>query len=220
MSNRLSEPDDFEALATIYGLVSDTISHLGPADLLRNSRCAGWTVGDVLYHLLLDARRALVTFASPAEAEPDVDEVTYWQAFEPDPADDTAHAKHVRLVTSAYPDGALGREWRDTAKAAVWAARVNAYDAVTTQGHVLRARDFIATLVFEATIHYLDMTVDLPGSPEPDLKLVRRVLDGLLGATTDWDDRTYALKGTGRLALTDADRAAIGDRAERFPLAS
>jgi hypothetical protein len=211
-----SEPDDFEALATIYGLVSDTISHLGPADLLRNSRCTGWTVGDVLYHLLLDARRALVTFASPAAGEPDVDEVTYWHAFQPGGGE--AHAKHVRIVASAYPDGALGREWRDTAKAAAWAARVNVYDAVTTQGHVLRARDFIATLVFEAAIHYLDMTVDLPGSPEPDLALVRRVLDGLLGTTTEWDDHTYALKATGRVPLTPEDRAALGALAERFPL--
>lgn len=63
-------------LDAIYGRTSDTVSVLGPADLARPSRCAGWTVGDVLYHQLLDARRALVTFASPANGEPDVDDVT------------------------------------------------------------------------------------------------------------------------------------------------
>jgi hypothetical protein len=52
------------------------------------------------------------------------------------------------------------------------------------------------------------------------LRLVRRVLDGLLGeqASVGWDDETYALKGTGRLALTDAERSALGLAANRFPL--
>ncbi len=48
------------------------------------------------------------------------------------------------------------------------------------------------------------------------LRVVRRVLDGLLGDTVpDWVDRTYALKATGREPLTDAERAVYG---ERFPL--
>lgn len=210
--------DEVVALDAIYRRISETVSVLGAADLQRPSRCAGWTVGDVLYHQLLDARRALVTFASPAEGEPDVDEVTYWRHSTPGGDGAAAHARHVRIVASAYSDGQLGREWRDTAAAVVRAARLCHHDRVTTQGHVLRARDFVSTLVFEATVHYLDMTVDLPDSPEPDLRPARRVLDGLLGGTVDWDDRTYVLKGTGRLPLTDADRAALGGKAGRFPL--
>jgi uncharacterized protein (TIGR03083 family) len=206
-----------DALVAIYGQVSDTISGLDGTDLLRGSRCAGWTVGDVLYHLLLDARRALVTFASPADGEPDVDDVTYWQEFHPGDAG-TSHTRHVRIVAAAYPDGALGHEWRDTAAAAVRAARTCPHDTVTTQGHVLRTRDFVATLVFEATVHYLDMTLELPDSPAPDMRVVRRVLDGLLGTTVGWDDVTYALKATGRVPLTDGDRDALGPLADRFPL--
>ncbi len=206
-----------DVLDAIYGRISDTVSVLGPAELYRPSRCAGWTVGDVLYHQLLDARRALVTFASPGSGEPDVDEVTYWRSFTPDADTDAADARHVRIVASAYPDGALGREWRDTAAAAVRAAEACPHQTVTTQGHVLRTPDFVATLVFEATIHYLDMTPD--GDPPAEaLTVVRRVLDGLLDGTVDWDDRTYALKGTGRVPLTDADRRALGGLAERFPL--
>ncbi len=50
--------------------------------------------------------------------------------------------------------------------------------------------------------------------------LVRRTLNGLLGATADagWDDTTYALKGTGRRALSADDRARLGGLADRFPL--
>jgi len=202
-----------------YGQISDIVSVLGPADLQRPSRCAGWTVGDVLYHQLLDARRALVTFASPADGEPDVDDVTYWQGFAPGKDGNAAHARHVRIVASAYSDGSLGREWRDTSAAAARAARACQYEKVTTQGHILRTRDFVATLIFEATIHYLDMTVDLPDAPNPvGLPMVRHVLDGLLGATVTWDDRVYALKGTGRLPLTAADRTELGALAGRFPL--
>lgn len=94
---------------------------------------------------------------------------------------------------------------------------------MTTQGHVLRTTDFVATLAVEAAVHYLDLTVELPAAPAPDpssLRLVRRVLDGLLGCPVpvDWDDRGYALKGTGRVPLTDEDRTALGALAERFPL--
>lgn len=205
--------DEVEILGAVYGDITEHVSELGSAELARPSRCAGWTVGDVLYHQLLDARRALVTFASPADGEPDVDEVTYWRAFTAGDDGSAAHAQHVRSVTAAYPAGALGREWRDTAAAAVRAARSCPYERVTTQGHVLRTKDFVSTLVFEATIHHLDMT-GLPTDPGA-LGVVRRVLDGLLGGTVDWDDRTYALKGTGRDPLTDAERAVYG---ERFPL--
>jgi hypothetical protein len=33
-----------------------------------------------------------------------------------------------------------------------------------------------------------------------------------------WDDQTYALKGTWRLAVTEQERAAIGELAGRLPL--
>jgi hypothetical protein len=50
--------------------------------------------------------------------------------------------------------------------------------------------------------------------------LVRETLDGLLGhsAPPDWDDARYALIGTGRAPLTDAERAALGADAARLPL--
>ena len=82
---------------------------------------------------------------------------------------------------------------------------------------------FAATLAVEAAVHYLDLTVDLPGAPAPDpgsLALVRRVLAGLLGAPLpeSWDNVTAALKGTGREPLTEEDRRALGSSAGRFPL--
>ena len=219
------------ALESVYQNVTVVADGLGDAGLMLPSRCAGWAVGDVLYHQLLDARRALRTFASPATDPPDADAVSYWRSYSPDSdehealgaAEATAHARHVRIVASAYPPGALAWEWRETAAAACRAAHACRHPAVTTQGHVLRTADFIATLVVEAAVHYLDMTAALPAAPPPDpasLALVRRVLDGLLGTPMpgDWDDATYALKGTGRLPVAAQERSVIGPLADRLPL--
>ncbi len=73
--------DVVERLAVSYGQIADVADGLTDATAMLSTRCAGWAVVDVLYHLLLDARRALVTFATPSVAEPDVDAVSYWRAY-------------------------------------------------------------------------------------------------------------------------------------------
>ena len=219
-----------DALEAAYGNVTAAVEGLSEAELMRPSGCAGWAVMDVLFHQLLDARRALRTFASPSQDPADVDDVSYWRAFSPLRGDSAAaaaaaaaHAKYVRVAASAYPAGALIWEWRETAAAACRAARACPHERVTTQGHVLRTPDFTATLAVEAAVHFLDLTVGRPAADAPDpaaLGLVRRVLDGLLGRNVPvgWDDRTYALKGTGRAALTGTERRRLGPLADRFPL--
>jgi Mycothiol maleylpyruvate isomerase N-terminal domain len=231
----LNRAATIDALAEAYGNVTVTALGLSEAELMLPSRCAGWAVGDVLFHELLDARRALRTFATPVTGLVDVDDVSYWKAFAPPRKDGglevageaaeaaAAHAKYVRVAASAYPAGALVRDWRETAGAACRAARACLHDLVATQGHVLRTADFVATLVVEAAIHLLDMTVELASAPAPSpasLGLVRRVLDGLAGHAVPiaWDDTTYALKGTGRAPLTDEERRALGPAADHFPL--
>ncbi|MEU0009104.1 hypothetical protein ABZ079_33830 [Streptomyces sp. NPDC006314] len=94
---------------------------------------------------------------------------------------------------------------------------------VATQGHVLTAGDLIATLAVEATVHHLDLTHRLPLAPAPSPEgpaAVRAALDGLFGrpAPPEWRDDHYARVGTGRTVLTDAERAALGAAADRFPL--
>jgi uncharacterized protein (TIGR03083 family) len=222
-----------DTLVAIYGNVTAAVRGLGDADLMRPSRCAGWTVGDVLYHELLDARRALRTFVSPSTETVEVTDISYWMPFSPRSgkpfalggAAAAAHARHVRIAASAYPPGALFWEWRETSNAACRAARSCPYPAVAAQGHALRTEDFIATLIVEAAVHLLDLSVELPAAPAPDpnaLALVHRVLDGLLGTNGSgpvfWDDKTYALKGTGRLRLTADERSALGRLADAFPL--
>ena len=101
------------------------------------------------------------------------------------------------------------------------------HGCVATQGHVLAVPDFLATLVTEAVIHHLDLTVQLTGMPAPDpvaVALTERTLDGLLGPATRrpaaWTSEEYLLKATGRLTLSEADRQSLGPAADRFPLLS
>lgn len=232
MSN-LDQAAAADALSVVYGQLTAVSSDLGEAELMLPSRCAGWAVADVLFHQMLDARRALRAFATPSEDPPDVDDVTYWRPFSPHHGGSgasgsdgaAAHARYVRIAAAAYPPGALAWEWGETAGAACRAARACPYESIGTQGHTLATADFIATLVAEAAVHYLDLTAGLPDAPAPDpvgLAFVRRVLDGLLGGRVPlgWDDRTYALKGTGRLPLADEEHSALAALADRFPLFS
>jgi Mycothiol maleylpyruvate isomerase N-terminal domain len=220
-----------DALAGAYGKISKVAGSLTEASAMLPSRCAGWAVLDVLYHQLLDARRALVTFASPSAGPPDTDYVSYWRPFSPASGQPAAlgssgaaqHARHVRIAASAYPPQTLAGEWQETSAAAIRAARTCPHKTLATQSHALATADFTATLAVEAAIHYLDMTVALAAAPEPDpasLALVRHVLDRLAGSPlpASWDDATCALKGTGRLTLSQADQSALGPAAGKLPL--
>jgi hypothetical protein len=83
--------------------------------------------------------------------------------------------------------------------------------------------DFLAIWAAEAAVHHLDLVVDLPDAPPPapaSLRVTRDTLDLLLGrqVPVPFDDEAYALKGTGRLPLTDEEAQALGPLSERFPL--
>ncbi len=185
--------------------------------------CAGWCVRDLVFHLLGDARRALVAFATPAGAEPDTDAVTYWGHWRPGtPAAGTA-LRMNRISASVY--SALGPVlglYEETARAVLYVAgHTDPGLAVRTQGYVLRAGELTRTLIVEAAVHHLDLSAALGTAPSGDaLRLVRAILDGLLGEPlpVPWDDATYARVGTGRAAVPAEQRAALGDLAGRFPL--
>jgi len=168
-------------------------------------------VRELLWHQTLDAIRALATFATVVDRPADTDAVDYWSDFHPDAGDGgAAHAAYVRAAAAAFdsPEGVAGF-WCDTGPAAARAAAAADPAAhVATQGHVLTLADFLSTLVVEATVHLLDLTVDLEGAPEPPgaaLAETRRVLEALQARRSreplpsDWDDTEAVLRATGRL---------------------
>ncbi|MGA4730620.1 maleylpyruvate isomerase N-terminal domain-containing protein [Micromonospora taraxaci] len=216
-----------EALAQAYAGISAVVDALDDTGLRRATRCHGWLVADLLLHVLGDAQRALVALASPVDGPADVDDVSYWRDFPGGDDEATGHAWWVRRSAAAFdrPTGIV-RLWRETAPAAVRAAAsTNPQGYVTTQGHVLRVPDFLATLTTEAVVHHLDLIVDLPDAPPPG-PLATRVavatMDGLLSDDTvrpvAWSDHDFLLKATGRVPLTDRDRLELGESAGWFPL--
>ncbi|RLP95434.1 maleylpyruvate isomerase N-terminal domain-containing protein [Micromonospora sp. CV4] len=216
-----------EALAQAYDGITAVIDGRDDADLQRPTRCRGWLVADLLFHVLGDAQRALVALASPADGPADVDDVSYWRGFPSGGGDDARHAWWVRRSAAAF-DRSTGivQLWGETAPAAVRAAAAaDLKGYVTTQGHVLRVGDFLATLTTEAVVHHLDLTPELPGAPPPGPLAVRvavSTMDGLMSddavRPTAWDDHEFLLKATGRLPLTDRDRLELGESAGWFPL--
>jgi uncharacterized protein (TIGR03083 family) len=214
-----------QAMAAAYQAVTADLDRLTEPELARPSGCLGWTRADLLFHLLLDAQRALVTVATPAVGSADTDFVSYWTPFRPGAEGYDEHARFVRRGAAAYrSDLSIVARWTETAPAAVRAAAALPPAAVVaTQGHVLAAGDFLATLAVEATVHHLDLVAGdqaLAGPSGLGLAVTRETLDGLLGppAVAGWGDREYALKATGRAPLTEPDRARLGARADRFPL--
>src|SRR4051812_33306214 len=182
---------DAGLLATAYDRVTSVVDGRSDNDLHRPTRCRGWTVADLLFHQLLDAQRALIAFASPVDdsAGDDlaaVDAVTYWAPHKPGAPWASDHEEFVRRSVAAYTSPQdLVRIWTVTSAAAARAAAAAPPDrCVTTQRHVLTVADLVSTLVVEAVVHHLDLTVELPDAPAPaeeSLAHVREVFDAMLG---------------------------------------
>src|SRR6185437_12368128 len=200
------------------------------------TECVGWSVRDLVFHCLGDAQRGLVALHTPAHMltgrAADRDAVTYWADWQPDPTAVGAAAgrRFIRVVASMFLRvEQLSELYVETATALVHAAKqADPDELVATQGHVLTAGDLLSTLAVEATIHHLDLAASLCDGPDTEAMMpapsglaeVRRTLDGLLGQPVplDWDDATYARKGTGRAPLSLAERQQLGALADRFPL--
>ena len=215
--------DDRPALRAAYGDLSALANSLDEASSWLPTGCAGWSVRDLVFHHLGDAQRALVALLTPAAGPPDRDALTYWSDFTGRPDPQSRGLRATRTVASAWAlEGILDNYVETMAAVGALADRAGLEEVVATQGHRLRIADLVTTLVVEAAVHHLDLVVSLdhPGPRPEALAVVRSTLDGILGhpAPTDWDDRTWALVGTGRQPMTESQRAALGTDEARIPL--
>ena len=71
----------YSVLDASYQALLRVVSTLDDATGWRNTRCAGWTVRDLIHHLLADAQRALVALHTPASGPPDVNAISYWKPW-------------------------------------------------------------------------------------------------------------------------------------------
>jgi hypothetical protein len=183
----------------------------------------GWCVRDLIFHLAADCQRALVALATPTDAAPDTDEVSYWSGRQPNSDGALAGLRGTRVMASAWTSvrgpAAL---YVETAHAVLVAASRLAGDHVlVTQGHRLTVDSLVRTLAVEAAVHHLDLGDVVRQPPHASaLREVRHVLDGLLGRPlpASWSDERCTLIGTGRAAPTDEERTELGPLADRMPL--
>lgn len=216
------------AMTDAYTELDRLISGFEDADFQRATRCAGWIVSDVVFHLMLDAQRALVAFSSQVKGKPDVDHLSYWRnhASNRTAAEANAHGRFVRIAASAYPTpGHLVQQWQETARAvSAVAGYAPGPRVIETRGRLMTITDLLGTLAVEATIRHMDMLLELPGKPPPRpgaIEFTVSVLDGLLGAGVErpeWHDQIWILKATGREPLSGEERLLLDETVERFPL--
>lgn len=218
------------ALLAELDALDRAVRDLTGTELLRPSRCDGWAVRDLLAHVHIGLQELLVILASPTDAGPQVDAVSYWSqrtagGTGPAPdADAGAHARFVSALASAYaaPSG-LVAHLRHTGEAVRHA--VGAADPAQNrvqEGRAMTTGDVFGTWTVEFVVHHLDATVaPLVEPPAPRAYAVARAtLDALLGQAPParWDDATYVLTAAGRVPLSGGDRVELGVAARRFPL--
>lgn len=190
-----------------YSDLATTATSLGEQDSWHPTRCAGWSVRDLLVHLLSDAQHAPVAPVTPAPGPADRDAVGCWAGARF--GDDAGFHELRALRTTAGARGPvdLTRVFCGTTRAVVTPAGRAAHDAlVATQGHVLRVDDLLALVV----------GLSRPGPRAGPLA----TLDGLLGRPTppEWGDERWALIGTGRVPQGGGERRGLGAAAARLPL--
>ena len=202
------DPD--EARSALLGQLDLTMgatAELSDLALLAPSRCAGWTVSEVLVHVHMGLQEMLLGCVTATDDPPDTDAASYWRDFAPaDP--DVAGAQFTRRLAAAYerPSGLL-RHLTPTTEGVRAAVLSLKPPAVRFQGHVLAWGDFLATWAVELAVHHLDIT-SAPAHA-PALHLARRTVEALAGGPLPpgWPDETAVLLGTGREPATAAQRA-------------
>lgn len=200
------------------------VGELREEDFARPSGCRGWLVRDLVCHLVIDAQDVLITLATPAEAEPTRDAVTYWEVSDTPPSgDDPLDALTVRLAAAYEEPRLLTFHLDDVGSAAGRAARLaDPALRVETRDVVLTAGDYLGAYVLEWTLHHLDLGAHLPhlpGPPAEGASRSREMLEKIAGTPfpASFSDEDALLVGTGRRAPTDAERAELGELAGRLP---
>jgi hypothetical protein len=161
---------------------------------------------------------------TPAETEPTRDALTYWHVTETPPTgDDPLDALIVRLAAAYEEPQPLKFHLDDVGSAAGRAAELaDPAVRVSTRDEVLTVGDYLSAYVLELTLHHLDLIAHLPDAAEPSAEALsrsREMLEEIAGAAfpASFSDKDALSVGTGRRALTNAEKAELGELAAKLP---
>ncbi|MFI7220278.1 maleylpyruvate isomerase N-terminal domain-containing protein [Micromonospora maritima] len=192
---------------------------LDEAALDRATPCPPWLVRDLLAHVSTGAGRLAGMLAEPAPPHAEVDAADYFGAAKFSPPVDRERIDGARRAARELPGVAevareFGRAWRatDTVVAGAPADRV----VRTRHGDAMAVGEFLRTRVVEVAVHGLDLADALDRSPWTTAAAAAVVVDVLTGgrpvpARLGWDAPTVLRKATGRLPVSDAERAALAE---------
>jgi hypothetical protein len=94
--------DPVALLSSAYGELSAVLSSLTVEEGFEPTGCQGWAAVDLGFHLLSDARRALVALHTPADGAADTTAVDYWTAWRPPESGDEEELWSTRIAASAH----------------------------------------------------------------------------------------------------------------------
>jgi uncharacterized protein (TIGR03083 family) len=224
------DTDPIAALREECEAVSDLVKHLDESDFAKPTRCPEWNFKELFAHVVRDVDRINAGLDNPEPQAVTHDAVSYFGSYDGTPGGAAAAgvAERSKELAARYPDGAsLRAAWDD-----LWprtldrAAAADRTRLVVTFGPVLTLEEYLKTRVLEVTVHRMDLE-DALGErgwgTDSAVSIVDDILVGLLGTepprTLDWDVVDFIETGTGRRALTDAERKKLGVRlSKRFPL--
>ncbi len=220
------EPSVVDVLAAESARAAEVVLALDEEDFALPTRCPPWDVKALLGHLYRDVDRILAYRDQPAGA-PDATGASYFGGFDPvanapdgvgaGPAGRRRlrHGGRARPgVRPALAGGGRGRP-RDGARPADRARSGPRSASTSTCGPGCSRW---ASTGWTSRTPSAGSRGSRPGRAD----VVRAILIELLGgdppAALGWDDVTFFDTATGRRALTDTERDALGERADRFPL--
>ncbi|MEG3635413.1 maleylpyruvate isomerase N-terminal domain-containing protein [Micromonospora palythoicola] len=197
---------------------------LDRSDLDRPTRCAPWTVADLLAHVRTGAGRLADMLAAPAPGPAQVDAAGYFGAAKFLPAVDAARIAAARDQAAAGDTGpSPGRTGAVLATDfdRAWRATLTAVDAHpadrvvrTRHGDAMTVTEFLRTRVVEVGVHGLDLAEALDRPPWLTPTAARVIADLLTGGQAlppdlGWDRLTLIGKATGRSPRSRTEQQAL-----------
>ncbi|MFD8483025.1 maleylpyruvate isomerase N-terminal domain-containing protein [Kitasatospora sp. NPDC059673] len=200
------------------GALGVAMAGLGEAEWARATRCAPWTVVELLAHVRVAVGRVEAMVAAPEPERAEVTAVGYYRPGERfDAATNSARIALARDTAGGGTDpvGEFERTWRGVADR--FETEAEARVVRTRHGDPMLLTDFMVTRVVELAVHGLDLA-DALGRPAWLTDEASDVLEDLLLTDADgptvrsalgWDRATLLRKATGRAELDAAEQAEV-----------
>lgn len=207
-------------------LAIEAVRDLPDADFARPTRCPLWDVKALIAHLWRDVDRIGAYLSDEPTSGPEGDAVTYWRAYDP-VAEGPLISAHTLEIADRFATGSeLVASFASHLGDQMHSAHAQRPERlINTRLQTMRLDEFVETRVLELTVHGLDLARALDRAPwttPGGAEVTGRILVALLGAPPPpglgWSDVVFIETGTGRRALTEPERSALGAKADRFPL--